>query len=212
MKYEIWLGDDGTYFDHGTAHFEDGHTDPLGAFCNVSIYRNSLLIGTANQYGEIDDKLRWYPKEGVIHFYFWAQDLEGVVFHNGTGRDIYIYGHAYLKHGESAEVNQRFGTKHADWLRCMTPIGLGRLVETSHTEDDYPNMIGKYGLILARPSRRDLNKNVVRFVLAACLRGEDLETEGFETGAGKVVFDGENQFVLETENSRYVFVNDKGDV
>ena len=211
MKYEIWLGNDSTHFDHGTAHFDDGRTESLGAFCNVSIRQDSLLIGVPNEYGELDDKLRWYPMPSVIDFYIWDKALDAVVFHNNSDRDIYICGHLYLRPGESGEVQNHLGKKHSDWLRHMKPIGLGRLVETSHAEEGYQALVGKYGLILSRMSRQDPFKEVLRFVLADCLRGEELDVEGFETSAGRSTFEEGSRIVMQTENSRYVFAYDKGD-
>lgn len=211
MKYEIWLGNNSTHFDHGVAVFDDGRTEPLDTFCNVGIQQNSLLIGIANEYGEIDDQLRWYPMPGVIDFYVWSKDLDGLTFHNTSDHDIYICGYAYLKPGESTEIQNQYGQKHTDWLRRTAPIGLGRLIETSHIEEGYQELVGKYGLILFRMSREDPFKTVLRFVLADALMGAAVDTEGFETSAGKLTYDENGHMVMQTERSRCVFAYDKGD-
>lgn len=211
MKYEIWLGNDSTHFDHGIALFDDGCKKPLGAFCNISIRQDSLLVGTTDENGELNDKLRWYPMPGVIDFYIWSKDLEYLIFHNSSDHDIYITGYSYLKPGETAEIRNCLGRKHSFWLRQMRPVGLGRLIETTHTEDDYLKLIGKFGLILSRMSRQDPSKTVMRFVLADCLRDAELDLEGLETSAGVLKYEEDGRLVLQTKKSRYVFAYDNGD-
>lgn len=210
MKYEIWLEKDSTHFGRGLAHLEDGSIEQLAGYCNVSIRQDSFIIGTMNEYGEIDDRLRWFPKPGVIEFYSWENDLESIVFHNETGYDIYIFRFAYLKPGESVEI-RKTDRKHAEYLRHWNAEGLGRLIETSYEDPEYKALEGKYGIILSRISAHNWGKTVLKFILADCLLGKEPDTEGFETSAGELSYEENNRIVLQTEKTKYVFAYDGGD-
>lgn len=70
-------------------------------------------------------------------------------------------------------------------------------------------MVGKTGLIMSRPCRRNPGKTVVRFIMDRALQSDDQETEGFETSAGDLTYEEYGQIALQTKRSRYVFSFEK---
>lgn len=81
---------------------------------------------------------------------------------------------------------------YANLRQCLTYF----YRNISHTEEGYQELVGKYGLILSRMSRRNPSKTVMRFVLADALLGNELDTEGLETSAGKLTYEEGNRIVL----------------
>lgn len=213
MKYEIWLGGDYTHFDHGKAHLDDGSAVDLMSYCNISIARDSIIIGVPTEFYVPDDSIRWYPAPGVIELCA-IHDGLSILFHNATDYDIYIYGYAYLKPGDSIELDSQTPEKHK-FLSRWEPVGLGRLVATSNSE--FQEFVGEYGLIVQRicfdrKPKRDFGKSYTRFWMASALLSDDDDDDaGFETTPGELTYSKKGEAVLWTKNNRYIYKYDKGD-
>ena len=206
MKYEIWLGNEYYMFDHGTAHLDDGRTEPLGMYYSTSILRDAITIGRPSEFGFPNDPVRCYPYPGVLEFSH-IDDIDFLI-HNASDQDIYIMYYAYLRPGESVEITGKTHKKHYAFLGRWEPVALCRFVATSNKEAQ--ELVGQYGLLvkricLDRNNKKDFGKTFTRFLLSDFLQNEDAEIEGLETSAGTLSFSKEDEAVLCTKNNRYIY-------
>ena len=204
MKYEIWLGNDYVQFEHGLAHLEDGSTKELCAWHNSSCYGPGSVLVQEADFEYEDYPLRWYPRPGVLELYCWENTIVEITFHNESGRDYYIFGYAYVKPGETAVISLS-KMPHREFVRKYNPVGLVELQNTSHSEPEFRELIGKRGLLLERLWIEKPFKTVWKFIVADSLRDEDLQLEGFETSPGifKNTNEKRNCLILKTDNSEY---------
>lgn len=103
MRFEIWMGEGYTYFNHGVVHFGDGRTLPLRIWFDGPILGLpvSLLLAT-NEWQVIPNWLvRWFILPDGIEIYHWDQDVTSIVLHNNTGADVTVKGYGVLSAGES---------------------------------------------------------------------------------------------------------------
>lgn len=214
MKYEIWLGNEHYLFDHGTAHMDDGRTEPLGVYHSASLVRDAITIGRPSEFGFPNDPVRCYHAPGVLEFSR-VDDIDFLI-HNDSDHDIYIWYYAYLRPGESAEITNHSRKIHYSYLGRWEPVGLCRLVATSLEEAQ--ELEGQYGLLvkrlcldLDRKAKRDFGKFYTRFLLTDFLRNADADTEGLETSPGQLSFNDRRETVLRTQTGRYIYMYDKGD-
>lgn len=106
MKYEIWLGEHHSHFDHGVAHMDDGSTIPLVGCVHLGTVRDTLLIDREDRYKEMRFPVRWYIRENGLSLYGWADDVAVIVFHNDAGKDLEVRGFGTLKAGETRELRK----------------------------------------------------------------------------------------------------------
>ncbi len=202
MDYEIWLGNDFIQFERGLAHYADGTKKKLCAFHNVGTYNaGSVLI---DEVGNDIEKypLRWYPKPGVIEFYDWDQSINNLILHNEGDSDIYIFGYAYLKPGESANFVRTEKVPHYQALKHYLPIGLVTLNITDNSPLNDSGIFGKKGLLL---EATDGKWNYQwKFILPEALQGNNALIDGFKTSVGAKSFEN-GCWTLTTENSKYTF-------
>ena len=202
MKYEIFVGDNSTYFDYGYAVLEDDFAVDLCTYVNVGIRQDSVIIGIQDEFGEIDDHLRWFPKPGVIEFYYWDKNnLEAITFHNRSQHPIYICGCTYLSAGESKEIKYTASSPHSSFLSRMDLIGMVRLIEA----DEHKKLIDKEGLLLSAMNEADAFKENIRFVPSELLKDEETELLPFDVNGGRIAYEDSDRIVFRADDREYVF-------
>ena len=200
MTFEIWLGNDFIQFERGLAHFDDGSTKDLFAWHNSSSYHvGSVLVGGADSENE-DYPLRWYPYPNVIEFYDWDAEISEIIFHNNGDRDIYIFGYAYLKSGETVTCVHGV-KKNGDYVRRWTPIAF----VTLKGAPEQPELIGSHGLLLERMSADEHSKVLWKFITVDFLSDNISETTGFITEPGIRTFE-DGVLTLNVADNIYSFV------
>lgn len=107
MKFEIWMGQHYSHFDHGLLHLEDGSTLPLKAWIHTATYgADSVLIADPERYKLCDFPVRWFTTRAGIEFYCWDAEVESVLLHNETGTNVTVKGYGVLPAGESREYTR----------------------------------------------------------------------------------------------------------
>lgn len=108
MKFEIWLGTQYSYFDHGMLHLDDGSTKPLLGWIHTATYGpDTILIADEEGYLYDDFPVRWYIEENGLTFYCWDAEVKSVLLHNGTGKQITVGSCGVLPAGESREYARK---------------------------------------------------------------------------------------------------------
>lgn len=106
MKYEIWLGDHYSHFDHGLLH-EDGQSKPLEIhirdFCSEA---DSVLLADHERCEISEFPVRWFAYPDGLEFYCWDVIVESVVLHNHSSIDLMVRGYGVLQVGESREYTE----------------------------------------------------------------------------------------------------------
>lgn len=104
MKYEIWLGEHYSHFDHGLVHLEDGRSLPLKGWIHVATYgADSILLADQDRYECCDFPVRWLIHPSGIEFYCWDAEVESITLHNDTSADVMVEGYGILLAGKSQE-------------------------------------------------------------------------------------------------------------
>lgn len=108
MRFEIWLGEDYSRFDHGLAHLDDGRSLPLKSWIHVATYgADSILIADQERYEYCDFPVRWFIYRTGIEFYCWDKAIESITLHNESGADVMVKGYGLLPAGESRDYFDR---------------------------------------------------------------------------------------------------------
>nr|CDL67037.1 unnamed protein product [uncultured bacterium] len=106
MKFEIWMGEHYSWFDHGLVHLEDGRSFPLKGCIHVATYgADSLLLADQEHYACSDFPVRWLIHPSGIEFYCWDEEVESITLHNSSGADVMVNGYGVLPAGKSRRIS-----------------------------------------------------------------------------------------------------------
>ena len=104
MKFEIWMGEHYSHFDHGLVHLDDGRSLPLKGWIHVATYgADSILIADQKRYELCDFPVRWFIYPSGIEFYCWDAEVESITLYNCTGADLMISDYGVLAGGNTKE-------------------------------------------------------------------------------------------------------------
>ena len=104
MKYEIWIGNHYSRFDHGFLHTKAGSCLPLKAWIHTATYGpDSVLIADPERYEYEDFPVRWFTTFAGIEFYCWDPEVKSIILHNDSGSEIIVKGYGVLPAGQSHE-------------------------------------------------------------------------------------------------------------
>lgn len=208
MTFEIWLNDSFYHYDHGKAYHEYGRSRELSASVGIaSSGANYLSLADSNT-GADKPLFSWFSKFGILEVQSWDRVVDEVIIHNRSSQDLYIWKYVYLRSGETASIRYA-EIKHLEHLQGFQPLGMGRLLMTSHQEELYTEYIGHHGLILYKKSSPDQNYVYVRFLRDVHFRSVVLESPGFETSRGELFLNDDQNVLLVTKNAKYVFSLDR---
>ena len=105
MVFEIWLGEQYGYFDHGIARLRDGSTAPLLEWIHTATYgMDSLLITDEERYKWSEFLVRWFIHPAGIELYGWDSEVEKIILHNESGKDLEVSEFGILRAGETLEM------------------------------------------------------------------------------------------------------------
>lgn len=202
MKFEIWLGNDSTHYEHGIAYLDDGRMVELLAYCHIGLVEDAMVIGVADEYKNIHNSIRWYPHPGLI-FMSRLYEVDSVLFHNASDHNIYIYGYAYLKPGDSYEYTEENVETHGEYTSRWRPLGIVRMVDTNDRKAK--SLIGKYGVLMTRGSQQSPGWLHSRFLLVDYLLDPATQNCCFEASAGLLTYDDEGRAVVKAKHSHYIY-------
>lgn len=108
MMYEIWLGAHYSLFDHGSACLDNGSEKELAAWGHTAMFGfGVVLIDEYDKYLDMNFPVRWCAEENGLAFRHWGPEVECIVFHNETGKDLEIDCCGILRAGETREFKRR---------------------------------------------------------------------------------------------------------